>query len=188
MADLLIRAQEGCAPDPFLLWDSVHKSIEDDTDFVCDWKIAGPGANTLNVGGLQAVAALATAVYLLLFTDLYCPPDHPLAYLADNDARGWWGDGIDVRADLNEQPLGSLLYLLARAPLNAAGMPIEQWAEILATQALAPLIAQGVVATMDVAATAFPQDDRVQLTAVLYGSDGSVAYSGAFDLIWRQLG
>jgi phage gp46-like protein len=193
MSDLLIRAQEGCEPDPFLLWDSVHKSIEDGTDFVCDWAIAGPGANTLNVGGLQAVAALGTAVYLLLFTDVYCPPDHPLAYLAAGDRRGWWGDGIDVRTDLDEQPLGSLLYLLDRAPMVAAGIPIEQWAKTFATDALAPLLAQGVVASIDVETWADDEDDRVYAAIALYGSDGSVLFAvdsrvtAAFALVWRQL-
>jgi len=120
MPEYLIRANEGCAPDPFLLWDSVHEDIEGGTDFVCDWALAGPGTNTLNVGGLQAVAELGTAVYLCLFTDAYVPTDHPLYYLADGDNRGWWGDGIDVETNLGEGPLGSYLWLLERAPLVAA--------------------------------------------------------------------
>ena len=71
MPEYLIRANEGCAPDPFLLWDSVHQDVEGGTDFVCDWLLAAPGANNLNVGGLQAIAELGTAVYLMLFTDAY---------------------------------------------------------------------------------------------------------------------
>jgi phage gp46-like protein len=186
MPDLLVRAQEGCAPDPFLLWDSVHKSIEDGTDFVCDWALAGPAA-TLNAGGLQATAALGTAVYLLLFTDVYCPPDHPLYFLVGGDNRGWWGDGIDLRADLGEQPLGSLLWLLERAPLVCAGVPTATWAQLLASAALAPLSAQGVVAAIDMQASANIAMERIELSVQLYGRDGAVAYSGKYNVIWRQI-
>jgi phage gp46-like protein len=187
MTDFLIRAAEGCALDPFLLWDSVHKSVEDDTDFVCDFALAAPGANTLNVGGLQSIAALGTAVYLLLFTDVYCPPEHPLAFLAGPDKRGWWGDGVDVRTDLGEKPLGSLLWLLERAPLVAAGVPIEQWAQTLATDALAVLLSQGAVAKIDVAAAVNPALSRVELSVQIYGRDGAGAFSGKFFVVWRQM-
>ncbi len=187
MAEFRIRAQEGCSPDPFLLWDSVHISIEDGTDFVCDWALAAPPNNTLNVGGLQAVAELQTAGYLLLFTDAYVPPDHPLAYLADGDVRGFWGDGVDVRADLNEVPLGSFLWLLERAPLEAAGMPIEYWAEVFAIEALAPLKAQGAVVEIDVSAAVNIEMSRVELSVQLYGRNTDLVYDRRFDLAWRQL-
>jgi len=187
MPEYLIRSQEGCSPDPFLLWDSVLIGIEGGTDFVCDWALAAPPHNALNAGGLQAVAELQTAVFLLLFTDAFVPPDHPLAYLADGIAAGFWGDGIDVRADLNEQPLGSFLWLLERAPLQAAGMPIEYWAEVFAVEALAPLKAQGAVVEIDVSAVANTLMSRVELSVQLYGRDGAAVYDGRFDLAWRQL-
>jgi phage gp46-like protein len=187
MPEYLIRANEGCAPDPFLLWDSVHRDIEGGTDFVCDWVLAQAGTDNLNVGGLQATSELATAVYLMLFSDAYVAPDHPLAYLADGDNRGWWGDGIDVDASLGEGPLGSLLWLLERAPLVAAGVPIEQWAQSLALSALAPLQAQGAVAKIVASATVNTAYGRVELSVALYGSDGALAYSGMFWLAWQQL-
>jgi phage gp46-like protein len=187
MPEYLIRANEGCAPDPFLLWDSVHRDIEGGTDFVCDWVLAAHGLNTLNVGGLQATSELQTAVYLALFTDAYVPPDHPLAYLADGDNRGWWGDGVDVRTDLDEGPLGSFLWLLERAPLVAAGVGIDLWAQSFAAQVLAPLQAQGAVAKITTQASVDTQNSRLELSVALYGSDGAQAYSGTFQLAWQQL-
>jgi len=185
--EFLIRANEGCAPDPFLLWDSVHRDIEGGTDFVCDWVLAAPGLNTLNVGGLQATSELATAVFLSLFTDAFVPPDHPLAYLADGDNRGYWGDGIDVRTDLGETTLGSLLWLLERAPLVAAGVGVDMWAQSFALQALAPLQAQGAVAKITALAAVDTQNSRLDLAVALYGSNGAILYSGRFFLAWQQL-
>jgi phage gp46-like protein len=187
MSKLLIRANEGCAPDPFLLWDSVHRSIEDGTDFVCDWILAFAPNNALNVGGLQAINGLGTAVYLALFTDKYVPPDHPLAYLADGDNRGWWGDGVDVRADLGEQQLGSWLWLLERAPLVAAGVGIDQWAQSFAIDALTPLMTQGAVAGMQVDAALNEQFGRTDLSVSLFGSDGGIAFEQRFALLWKQI-
>lgn len=187
MPEYLIRSQEGCSPDPFLLPDSVLIGIEDGTDFLCDWALAAPPNNVLNAGGLRAVAELETAVLLLLFTDTFVPPDHPLAYLADGDGRGFWGDGVDVRTDLSEAPLGSLLWLLERAPLEAAGMPIEYWAQAFATEALAPLLAQGAVVEIDVSAVANTLMSRIELSVQLYGRNGELAYDRRFDLAWEQL-
>lgn len=184
--EILIRQQEGCDPDPFLLWDSVERSIEEGTDFLCDWQLSG-ASEALNRGGLQAQHALETAVMLALFTDAYVPTDHPLAYLADGDNRGWWGDGIDVRADLNERTLGSYLWLLERAPLTVAGVPIETWAQQFAIAALAPLQQQGAVARIDVQAASLPANSRLELAAQLYGRDGAKVYDRRFDLVWKQV-
>lgn len=187
MPEYLIRANEGCAPDPFLLWDSVQQSIEDGTDFLCDWALAGPGTNTLNAGGLQAIDAIATAARLALWTDAYVPTNHPLFYLADGDNRGWWGDGVDVRTDLGEGPLGSFLWLLERAPLVIKGTPAQQWAQTFALQALAPLQQQGVVAKITCEAGVNTQNSRVWVRPKLYGSDGSLVYDRQWDLPWQQL-
>ena len=127
MTDVLIRENEGCDPDPHLLWDSRWSPA----DGVADWRLAGID-ETLNRGGLAAKAGLETAAILCLFTDRRVPPTHPLAYLADGDPRGWWGDGVDVRTDLGEAPLGSFLWLLERAPLTVQGQPVTRWAEQMA--------------------------------------------------------
>lgn len=187
MPEYLIRANEGCAPDPFLLWDSVHRDIEGGTDFVCDWVLAAAGVNTNNVGGLQATSELATAVYLSLFSDKYLPPDHQLAYLVDGDNGGWWGDGVDVRADLGEGSLGSWLWVLERAPLVAAGIGVDRWAETFALDALSPLQAQGAVARIATAARVNSQMSRLELLVALYGSNDAQLYRGQFQLAWQQL-
>lgn len=176
--DILIRSNEGCQPDPFLLWDSTWNPTEGHAD----WSLAK--GETLNVGGLAAKAALDTAVILCLFSDARLPPAHPLAFLADGDPRGWWGDGIDVRTDLGETPLGSLLWLLERAPLTDK---MATWARQLATEALAPLLAQDAVVRIDCAAAANAAASRIELTVNLFGRDGAKVYDRKFDLLWTQV-
>lgn len=176
--DVLIRADEACAGDPFLLWDSIF----DPRNGIADWALAGNAA--LNAGGLSATAALDTAVVLCLFTDARLPDSHPLAYLAaDGDLRGWWGDGIDVRTDLAEAPLGSFLWVLGRAPLNTT---MARWARQLALQALAPLQQQGIVVRID-AVAAIVGTEMLTLSVALYGRTDAKVYDRKFDLIWNQV-
>lgn len=181
MVDVVLRANEGCLPDPYLLWDSRWFP----TDGVADWRLAA--GEPLNVGGLASQQGIETAAVLCLFTDLRCPASHPLAYLADGDPRGWWGDGVDVRDDLGEAPLGSLLWLLERAPMNVSGTPIARWAEQFARDALAVLIDQGAVVRVDASAVANEPMGRVELTIGLFGKDGTAVFQLRFDLLWRQV-
>jgi phage gp46-like protein len=177
--DVLIRANEACQPDPFLLWDTIFDSVTG----IADHALAGNAP--LNCGGLAAGNALQTAVTLCLFTDAQLPANHPLAALvADGDFRGWWGDDIDVRTDLGETVLGSFLWVLKRAPLTPR---IAQWAQTFALSALAPLQAQGAVVRIDVTSTIIARD-TLRLDVKMYGRDGSKVYDRAFDLIWAQLG
>jgi phage gp46-like protein len=177
MVDVVIRAAEGCDPDPFLLWNATWSSA----DGIADWRLAGSG-------GLAADAALATAVVLCLFTDKRVPPDHPVAYLTDGDPRGWWGDGVDVRADLDETELGSWLWLLERAPLTFLQQSGARWAEQFARDALAPLIGQNAVSRIDASATVDEIANRLELSVQLYGRDGASAYDRKFELVWKQMG
>lgn len=175
--EILVRQNEACQPDPFLLWDSIWN----ETAAAADWALAGN--IPLNAGGLAANAALSTATLLCLFSDAQMPENHPLAsYIADGDPRGWWGDGIDVRTDLGEGPLGSLLWILPRLPLALA----LSWAPTLARQALAPLQAQGAVVKIDCSASA-TGTDALSLSVALYGRDGQQVFNRAFDLVWQQL-
>lgn len=177
MDGILIRADEACRPDPFLLWDTAMDPVAG----VGDWALAGNAPQ--NAGGLTAAAALDTAVTLALFTDARMPDAHPLAYLVTGDPRGWWGDGVDVRADLGETQLGSLLWVLKRAPLTP---DIAMWARNLALAALAPLQGQAAVVRIDATAVIAGRNTLV-LTVTLYGRDGSKVYDRKFDLIWQQL-
>ena len=182
MTDVTIRAAEGCDPDPFLLWDSKWSPV----DGFADWRLAG-SSEPLNRGGLAAQGALATAAIVLLFTDKRVPPDHPLAWLADGDPRGWWGDGIDVRADLAETDLGSWLWLLERAPLTFQQQSAARWAESFARDALAPLLAQKAVVRIEAAASVNEIANRLELGVQMFGRDGASVYDQKFELVWRQL-
>lgn len=181
MAAITIRDSEGCAPDPFLLWDSLWFPNAGEAD----WALATV-EESFNRGGLRARSAIASAVILALFTDARVPADHPLAYLADGDPRGWWGDGIDLRAERGEAQLGSLLWLLERAPLTVQGQPISLWAERMALDALLPLHKQGAVVRIETQAVADEGKSRLELTVQLYGRDGASVYDRKFDLLWQQ--
>lgn len=182
MSDLIIRANEGCDPDPFLLWDSNWSP----DDGLADFALAGSDEK-LNRGGLSAKAALATAVTLALFTDKRIDPTHPLYWLVDGDPRGYWGDGVDVRADLGETQFGSYLWLFERAPLTINGQSAAIWAQQFALDALQPLKDQGAVVRIDASAVANEIDNRLELTVDLYGENGEAVYSQKFAILWRQL-
>ncbi|WP_316234961.1 MULTISPECIES: phage GP46 family protein [unclassified Bradyrhizobium] len=175
--DVVIRAAEGCAAETNLLWDSVWDARRG----VADWALAGADEPN-NRGGLRAQSPIETAVILALFTDKRIEPDHPLFFLADGDARGYWGDGIA----LDDDHPGSWLWLLERAPLTILGLPASQWAEQFALEALAPLKDQGVCVRIDVTATQYPIDGRLELAAALYGRDGALVYNRKFDVLWNK--
>ncbi|WP_316207602.1 phage GP46 family protein [Bradyrhizobium sp. SZCCHNR3118] len=178
----LIRINDGCAADYSIFPDKVWSTA----DGIADMRLAGAD-EPFNRGGLKGRAAILSAVTLALFSDARCPPNHPLAYLADGDQRGYWGDGIDVRADLYEQPLGSLLYLLERAPLTIAGRPASDWAKQFAIEALAPLKNAGVCVRVDLQAAIDPYKSMLTLAVQLYGRDGSIVFDATFQVFWDQV-
>ena len=150
---------------------------------MADWAIAGAD-EPQNRGGLRSKAALHTAIILALFTDRRMPDDHPLRYLIDDgDSRGWFGDGVDIREDLFEAEMGSLLWIFERAPLTE---DIRKWVESLAIEALMPLIKQGVAARIEAQAIAQFAANRVDLAVQVYGRDGAQTYNQRFDDIWQQ--
>lgn len=175
--DINVRINEGCAPQPELLWDSVWSPLIGSAD----WAVAQP-SEPLNAGGLQAMRPIDTTVILCLFTDKACPPNHPLAP-PDGDLRGWWGDGIDVRADLGEAPLGSLLWLLERSILDPVVTP--QWAVSFALDGLAPLLASDAVVDIQVQAFANPPS-RLDLAVQVYGREGAKLFDRRFSDIWAR--
>jgi phage gp46-like protein len=173
-----LRQAEGSQPQPVTLWDTIW----DEASATADWGYAQP-AETQNIGGLQAIRALETVVELCLFTDLYCPPTHPLAYLIeDGDAKGWWGDAIDVRADLGEEPMGSLLWLLRRAAITST---TALYVQSFALDALSVIVRQGLAAKVDAQAT-LDGVSRIDLAVQVYGRNGQTIYSRQFVDIWNQ--
>jgi phage gp46-like protein len=180
MASPRIRINEGRDPQPQLLWDSVWNAARG----FADWALAS-ASELLNRGGLQATAALESAVVIQLFSDRRMPLDHPLRkYVDGDDLRGWWGDGVDVRTDLGESEIGSLLWVLARAPLAE---DIRRWAETLAMDALQTLIRQKIAARIDVTASMQPAIGRLDLAIKVYRANGALAVDRRFDDIWNQL-
>ncbi|MCT8970577.1 phage GP46 family protein [Microbaculum marinisediminis] len=187
MTDIIVRSTEGCDPQPDLLWDSLWNPDLG----VADWAIAGDD-EALNRGGLRATAALHTAVILCLFTDRRLPDDmeHPDAVgdswpggAAFVDRRGWHGDTYDVRDDLGEGEMGSLLWTLERGTLDDAS---ARRAEAFASEALQTLVEQGAVARIEAVATALPIAGRLELIIHLFSHDGAKVYDQRFADIWTQ--
>lgn len=179
MTSLRVRIDEGSDSQPMLLWDSVWSPPQG----MADWAIAD-ASEPQNRGGLRSKQALHTAIILALFTDRRMPDDHPLKYLIDDgDPRGWFGDAVDIRADLFEDEMGSLLWIFERAQLTE---DIRKWVEALALEALAPLIRQGVAVRIDAHAAAQLAAGRVDLAIQVYGRDGKQTYDYRFDDIWQQ--
>lgn len=180
MAIPRIRINEGNDPQPQLLWDSVWNSAKG----FADWAIAGV-TELLNRGGLSATAALESAIVIQLFTDMRMPANHTLRkYVRGDDLRGWWGDGVDVRADLHESEMGSLLWVLPYLPLNE---DTRRWTEALALDALQTLIDQGVAAKITATAAIQQAQGQMSLAIQVYRADGSMAVDRRFDDIWNQV-
>lgn len=176
---LRVRIDEGSDRQPLLAWDSIWSP----QDGAADWAMAGDG-EAQNRGGLRAQQALHTAVIIALFTDRRIPDEHPLKYLVeDGDPRGWFGDGADVRTDLGETEMGSLLWLFARATLTE---DIRRWVEQVAIEALQTLIVQKVAVRIEAQAVAQFAANRCDLAVQIYGRDGKIAYDNRFDDIWKQ--
>lgn len=179
MSELRVRINEGNKTQPSLLWDSVWRPW----DGYADWALAD-ASETLNRGGLRAQQALHTAIILALFTDRRIPDDHPLRkYVAEGDPRGWWGNDIDVRNDLGEVELGSLLWVFERAPLDEY---IRMSVEAVAAEALQCLITQGAAVKITVAAFAEFAFNRLDLDVKVYGRDGRKLYDYRFNDLWQQ--
>ena len=169
-ASLMLSLLGGCS-----LWD----------DWMGTDKTPLPGTRIAVLspaGGLQAKAGLETAVILSLFVDRRVPVDHPLAWLAGPDRRGWWGDGV---RQTGEVETGSLLWLLERAPLDAQ---TARWAEAIALDALATLVQQGAVVKVEARAEARLADNRLDLGISLYGRSGVRIYARKFERLWQQEG
>ncbi|WP_243368858.1 phage GP46 family protein [Microvirga solisilvae] len=181
--DMRVRIAEGQDEQPLLLWDTVWDPVEGRAD----WALADPSEKH-NAGGLRALTALETSVILCLFTDKRCPESHPLRWLAGDDLRGWWGDGIDVRTDLGETEMGSLLWLLETAPLRMDNGPVNipLWAETFAVEALQPLVNQGAVVRVEAVATPRPEAARLDLDIKLFGRDQQQIYERRFEAVWKQ--
>jgi len=99
-----------------------------------------------NAGGFGNDDLLGTAVLLSLFTDARLP-DYMIGIFdfTINDQREWHGNTFAI--DGNEEPLGSLLWTLRRAPMTNYTCKL---AEHFCSEALLPLIRQGLASYFDI--------------------------------------
>jgi phage gp46-like protein len=169
-------------PIPYLLWDSLY----DLQTGLADWQMGTPVPapfGTFNPGGLLVNDPIGTAVTVGLLTDAPCPPGHPLEGYANGDLRGYFGDGVDVRADLGEQPLGSLLWLLENATATQAN---ARWAQLFATQALQPLINCKLATQITATANVIPAQNAMTLDVTIVGSFNGQNFNRTFAGIWAN--
>lgn len=113
-------------------------------DIALIWNPTGMDGSELDLNivdnDLQTTEGLENAVIISLFTDARAPDGQGW----DNDPRGYWADAIDGA------PTGSLLWLLNRA--KADNQYFED-AKKYATDALAWMLEDGVVSSIDVVFT-----------------------------------
>jgi len=170
--DIRVRQAESAAAQPDYQWDTQFNPATQ----TWDWVLAGYGDPT-NVGGLLTTRPIDTAVIIQLATWRRAEAYDNLP--SGNDPRGWWGDSVDI--DTNEGPLGSRLWLLYRAVLNAN---TAQLAENYATEALQTFVKQGVWATFTVATTIDKPNSKLVLTISAFSQDGARVYQQQFARLW----
>jgi phage gp46-like protein len=176
LPEVISRANEGQDPLFAPPWDTVWRSdITDGSGGMGDWQLADATIEPNNVGGLQSIYPLETAILLQLFTDARSP-DY---VLTSSGPRGWHGDTFDVNTELNEAPMGSLLWTLEQGVLNA---DTARKAKAYATQALQTLIAQKVVADIKVDVEIDPKAGRLNLQVRCYTDNGTALYDKGFAL------
>ncbi len=132
------------------------------------------------VGGLVAVDPIATAVLLLLFSDVRRDPRRRSG--PEDDPRGWVGDGFDVDAARGEAPLGSELWRFRRAVLDDDA---ARRIRLVAEAALRPLIAQGLADRVSTHAVYSPEREQLALTVEVF-SRGASIFAKTFDPLWGR--
>ncbi len=157
-----------CGTQPLLLWDTGW-----DQDFG-DWSLDGDA--------LSDNAQILSAVALCLFTDRRADADLTLPSASD-DRRGWFGDVIDLREDLGEDKIGSLIWLFERSALTKETI---EGIEDAANDALETLIDQGVAVSKTVNVEVEYESGQVSIEVILFSQDGSVQFDQRFTRLWRQ--
>jgi phage gp46-like protein len=167
-----VLAEPTAVPAPDIVWDGRRG------DFAI---VSGAGQGPR--GGLRGGQAFATAVCLLLFTDVQCDESELTSFMA-GDRRGWAGDGFDIDAAVGETALGSKLWLYRRSELtDETGRKIEDEAR----RVLQSLIDQQACARIDLAASVDAPGGRVTLDIEIYGEDGARLFARKFDDLWQAM-
>lgn len=136
-----------------------------------DWAMAGVD--------LAREDGLRSAVAISLFSDGLARADDAIPDGTD-DRRGWWGDL--PRDGQVADPIGSRLWLLAREKRTEQ---TRRRAEEYARDALAWMIADGVAASVDVAAAwGGAAGDQLRLVVTIGRNAGGARALEVFDMYW----
>lgn len=170
----IVRIIDGTEPQPPGPWDTVWSQAIG----APDWAVADPAVEPGNVGGLAASSPLATAIILCLFTDKRRPPDMPRD--GDGNDGGWHGDSFDIDRNAGEREMGSLLWTLARGPINFTTL---RMAEHYAAEALQTLIDQRAVSRFDIAAVPEKVTGKIVLHVAAFGPSPRPLFADTFPLL-----
>jgi phage gp46-like protein len=135
--------------------------VTGDIGFVWNSDLSGADWTLLPGGGLETAPPLVTAVYVSLFTDARARDDDTLPS-GQADRRGWWGDLLD------DQPIGSRLWLLRRAKHERETLRLAQ---DYIREALRWLETDGIAARIEIAA-AWQGAARIATTIVIHRAQG----------------
>jgi phage gp46-like protein len=122
-----------------------------------DWSLT-------TLGNVLTAPAIETAVMVSLFTDARARPDDRMVP-GDTDRRGWWGNMLD------DQPIGSRLWLLRRAKHLPETLKL---ARDYIAEALAWLKDEGLAVKIDVS-TEWQGQSRILARIALHRADGGKA-------------
>jgi len=164
-----------CAPQPLLLWDTDMSFDPETLRQYGDWSLDGIS--------LQDDNMLASAVWLCLFTDRRAPDDQALPGDSD-DPRGWWGDAVDVRGNLGETPLGSLMWLYERSSLTDN---TRKGLEDAAYDSLECLVTQGMIADRFVSVVIDKTRGIADVRVTLYAQNRQKVFDAKFTRVWQQI-
>jgi phage gp46-like protein len=180
------RILSGDEPLAFPVWDTVWQTdINSPVLGTGDWVLATEGEEGLpgdplsTLGGFRANRPIETAILLQLFSNKRRPDWMKADDGATVDPGGWHGDSFDVDQDEGEREIGSLLWTLERADLNAQ---TGRMAEHFATEALQTLIDQKAISEAIVASEIDAAKGRLILRIRIIGVDGEVILAQAFPI------
>lgn len=161
------------------LWDTVW-SHDPALGTIGDWSLTGTGPppnvipdedvvtalEAYNSGGLSNVDPVGTAILLALGSDARLP-DYMVGRFGFtiDDQREWHGNTVAVDSASGEEPLGSLLWILKRAPLSNY---TAKMAEHFTAMALQTLVRQRIVSQFDIHAEVLKSLGRLSIHIIAY--------------------
>lgn len=138
-------------------------------------------------GLIDETQQLASAILVALNTDATADPSEVLPDPRDTNRRGWWGD-LDAQKIWNGWPIGSKLWLLARAKIvdNKAreGATVTR-VETYIRSALRPFIDQGICSKITVDASQ-TSEKRISATITIYRGP-KAAIQLQYQPLWSEL-